>query len=315
MHTKRSILKNLIMSITLIMSACIFTGCASKSSEADEEKAVKVYYVNNSETAIVSQDYVLQSELSDVEGCVDELLLQMETLPAKLEYEAPITGNVDIIEYSIANGILTLNFEATYYDLEKYVEILDRAAMVRTLSQVEGIDYVSFNIEGSPLVDSEGMIIGNMSSDMFVYNAGNEINSYEKVELTLYFANQAGDKLVPVYRSVVYNSNISMERLVVEQLISGPNANISYPTINSSTKINSISVKDGICYVDFDSNFLNQNNSVSAEVAIYSIVDTLAEISNVNKVQFSVDGSSNVTYMESISLANPFERNLDIIDN
>ena len=158
-------------------------------------------------------------------------------------------------------------------------------------------------------------IMGNMSSDSFVYNAGNEINTYEKVELILYFATDDGKELMPVYRSVVYNSNILMVRLAIEQLLSGPNTDFAYPTLNPQTKINSVSVRDGVCYVDFDKNFLMQPNTVSAEAAIYSLVNTVCAISDVNKVQISVNGSTDVMFMESISLSTVFERNLDIVSD
>ena len=209
--------------------------------------------------------------------------------------------------------MLTLNFAGTYSETDKTTEILDRAAMVRTLTQVPGIDYVTFTVERSPLLDGNGKIIGNMSADSFVYNAGNEINTYEKVELVLYFATDEGHKLIPVYRSVVYNSNILMQRLAIEQLLKGPNTDLARPTLNPQTKINSVSVRDGVCYVDFDEGFITPAGTVDPKVALYSLVNTVCETADVNKVQISVNGQTSVTFMEKISLDTIFERNLDIV--
>ena len=185
--------------------------------------------------------------------------------------------------------------------------------MVRTLTQIEAVKTVTFQVNGSPLTDASGTVIGGMTEDTFIYNAGNEINTYEKVELKLFFASSDGTKLVPVYRSVVYNSNISMEKLAVEQVISGPNTDIAFPTLSKDAKVKSINVKDGVCYIDFDSAFLYQPNSVSAEVAIYSVVNTLTELPNINKVVFSVNGESAFTYMDYL-INGSYERNLDLID-
>lgn len=72
------------------------------------------------------------------------------------------------------------------------------------------------------LADSSGMAIGTMNADSFIENAGDEINAYEKVNLKLYYANEDGTGLVEENRrNVVYNSNISLEKLVVEQLVKG----------------------------------------------------------------------------------------------
>ena len=74
-----------------------------------------------------------------------------------------------------------------------------------------------------------------------------------------------------------------------------------------------VTVKDGICYVNFNSAFLTQPYSVSAEATIYSIVNSLSELTGVNKVQISIEGDSSVIYKETISLTTPFERNLDLV--
>jgi len=308
----KTIIERLINCILCLVMVISVAGCGNTAKEP-KENVVQVYYVNNDESGIIFQDYEVQASMDDTDAVIDELLVQMETMPEKLEYEAPIYGPIYLRSYNCSGGLLTLNFASSYFEADETTEILDRAAMVRTLTQVPGVDYVTFQVAGVPLADSEGNIIGNMSADNFVYNAGNEINTYEKVELVLYFATEDGQQLMPVYRSVVYNSNILMQRLAIEQIISGPNNDVSYPTLNQQTKINSVSVRDGVCYVDFDNNFLIQPYSVSSEVAIYSLVNTICAISDVNNVQISVGGSSDVVFMESISLNTVFERNLDIV--
>lgn len=305
--------KNLIaLSLAMILlAATVLTGCGR--TVAPDPNAFKIFYVNNSETGIVAVDYDIKSNSSDLDAVITELIEQLGKMPERLQYEAPLTGDVNLIGYSLSDKLLTLNFDIQYMDIERTVEILDRAAIVRTFTQLKDIEYVSFQVEGNPLTDHYGGIIGNMSADTFIFNVGNEINTYEKIELKMYFANEAGDKLVPVYRSVVYNSNISMERVAIEQIIKGPNTDICFPTISKDTKINSVNVKDGVCYVDFDQAFLNAQNNVTAEVAVYSLVNTIAEFSAVNKVAISVNGESPFTFMDR-TISGPYERNLDIIE-
>ncbi len=304
-------LKNRIALFLVPALALLLVGCERRAPM--DPDAFKLFYVNNSETGIVAVEYDIQSDLSDTDAVIGELIEQLGKMPERLQYEAPLTGDVNLIGYSLSDKLLTLNFGIQYMDIGRTVEILDRAAIVRTFTQIRDIEYVNFQVEGTPLTDHYGNIIGNMSADTFIFNVGNEINTYEKVELKLFFSNEAGDKLVPVYRSVVYNSNISMERLAVEQIIKGPNTDICYPTISKDTKINSVNVRDGVCYVDFDQAFLTQPYSVSAEVALYSIVNTIAEFSDVNKVAFSVNGEATFNFMD-FEISGPYERNLDIIE-
>ncbi len=313
MRRERFSHSNRIVSLVLavVLMASLLVGCERR--ERPDPDAFKIFYVNNSETGIVAVDYEIKSYMSDTEAVIAELITQLGTMPERLQYEAPLTGDVHLNDYSISDKLLTLDFDIHYADIGRTVEILDRAAIVRTFTQLSDIEYVSFQVEGAPLTDHYGNIIGNMSADTFIFNVGNEINTYEKVELKLYFANETGDKLVPVYRSVVYNSNISMERLAVEQLIKGPNTDICFSAISKDCKINSINVKDGVCYIDFDQAFLNDPFNVTAEVALYSVVNTLAELPDVNKVAFSVNGAAAFTFSE-LSVSGPFERNLDLIE-
>ena len=216
--------------------------------------------------------------------------------------------------YTLDGEQLTIDFDEHYKEIDSITEILIRAAIVRTLTQVEGVNYVSFTIQGETLTDNAGVAIGTMSADMFIDNAGKEINTYEKVNLCLYFANESGDRLIQEnQRNVVYNSNISIEKLVVEKLIEGPASDSAYPTINPATKIISVNVKDGICYVNLDSAFLSQPYNVTSDVTIYSITNSLVELPNVNKVQISINGETSILYKESISFTTIFERNLDIM--
>ena len=73
-------------------------------------------------------------------------------------------------------------------------------------------------------------------------------------------------------------------------------------------------MQDGICYVNLGSNFLTQIFNVTSDVTIYSITNSLVELSNVNKVQISIDGNTNINYKENISLSTVFERNLEIVE-
>ena len=48
-------------------------------------------------------------------------------------------------------------------------------------------------------------------------------------------------------------------------------------------------------------------------IPIYSIVNSLSELSSVNRVQISVNGAQNTKFRDSIELNTLFERNLDYI--
>lgn len=299
----------------LLCIICLLCAAACGSSgRTDRSKMKRVYYINNSGTGVEMHEREILAE--DAEGQLAELLEQLGTTPPKLEYKAPLQMGFTLLSAYIDGEKLYLDVSEEYRSLNPTTEILVRAALVRTMSQVDGIKYVAITVEGGQLHDSLGNVVGLMSAEQFIDNAGDEINAYDKVRLRLYFANEDGTALIATNRTMAYNTNISLERLVVEQLLSGPGADVAdvvYPVINPNTKIVSVSVRDGICYVNFDENFLNQTYNVSSEVAIYAIVNSLGELTSVNRVQISINGETDIMYRESISLSTVFERNLDLI--
>lgn len=294
----------------LLLAVLFLTGCGRQAVK-EEGVPVELYYLNKAETKVTMEQYRMQAD--EPEEAVEELLAKLAGQPQDLTLKPAIGGSVNVLEYSIAEGQLSIKFDEHYKELSATTEVLTRAAIVRTLTQVPGIDYVSMQIREENLTDAAGNPVGIMSADMFVDNAGAEINAYEKTKLRLYFADESGTKLIEAVRPKIYSSNISMEKLIVEELIHGPNNSEIYPTINPDTKIISVTVKDGICYVNLDDNFLVQPYNITNEVAIFSIVNSLVELPNVNKVQFLINGNTNVMYRENISLTTVFERNLEIV--
>ena len=266
-------------------------GCGNK--EPEEGDVYTIYHLNHDQTGLVMQDYTTQTPQDDKDTLLEELTDALSQTPDKLEYYPPLSGRVHLLDYHTEKDQVTLEFDSQYKELPATTEILVRAAVVRTLTQVEGISYVSFTVQGEPLVDNLGNVVGIMSADQFIDNSGDEINTYEQAELRLYFADETGTHLVEANRTLRFSSNIAMEKLVVEQLIKGPENPELYPTINPETKI----------------------VNVTAEISVYSLVNSLVELPNVNKVQISVNGETAVTYQESISLTTVFERNLDLLNS
>lgn len=307
-------MKKLKMCISWLCIIMPMLFCSACGRQEQPEKGViyNIYYVNNEETKTLTREYA--SETKDTEALLGELFAQLKKIPDKLEYEAPLSNGFELLGHTLDNGQLTLNFDEHYKEMDITKEVLVRAAIVRTVTQIPEISYVSFTVQGELLSDSAGNAIGTMSKDTFIDNAGNEINAYEKVNLRLYFANEDGTGLVEENRrNVVYSSNISLEKLVVEKLIEGPVSEGAYPVANPTTKIVRVTTKDGICYVNLSEDFLSQPYSASADVTIYAITNSLVELSNVNKVQITVNGNTNISYREKISLNSIFERNLDLL--
>ncbi len=297
--------------LTLVLLSGM-TGCAR---EEKEDSGLLLYYLNEDLSSLNTLSYLMEdgkskADLSPQE-MADDMLEQLATPSGDVRSIAPIQ-NFTVTGTTLQNGTLTVFLSSDYEELETVREILTRAALVNTLCQIDGVDSVSFLCGDHPLTNEDGSVVTAMNSDMFIFNSGKEIMNYEKVRLHLYFANEDGDQLVDTYRNVVYNSNISMERLVVEQVLKGPNSDVVFPTLNPASKVLSVTTRDGVCYVNLDQAFLTEPYGVTSQVAIYSLVNSLTELSSVSAVQITIEGKTGKAFMDS-SLSSAFERNLSVV--
>lgn len=205
--------------IMMVLAVCLSLCSCGKTSQNEEynEVTYQIYYLNKEETKVIPEEYTTID--GSTEDKIAELLVQLSISPKKIGEKSPIGGIVKIKSHSYNNFMLTIDFEDSYYLLEPITEVLTRAAIVRTLTQIEDVNYVIFHVNGQILTYDNEKPVGTMTANTFVENAGAEINAIETVKLVLFFASETKDKLVPIIRTVDYSSNISLEKLVVEQLI------------------------------------------------------------------------------------------------
>ena len=295
----------LLLTIPLLMAGC-------REQQQVDESGYRIWYINQDETCLKYENKELQSK--NEEGLLREMMEVMRETPTDDELKPVIPEDVELLDFDFEHNQLYLDFSPEYKKMPKVYEVLCRAAIVRTLGQIDGVEYVDFQVNGEPLTDLEGKEIGLMNEDQFIENAGEEINAYKTADLTLYFSNKAGDKLVEQRVAMEYNSNISLEKLIVEQLIAGPPFEGAYPTIPSETKLLNISIKDKICYVNLDEGFLGTGYNVIESIPVYSIVNSLIENTDAQKVQISINGETNRMFRESINFDTIFEKNEGLIE-
>ncbi len=306
---KRGMGKNIIAFLLLIL--CL-TACGEKE-EKTENKGFRVYYLTNSETALEQDFYECRGETREEQ--IDELLTQLKQVPEGSVLSAPLQMGFSLRDYAFEGDQLVLSLDAGYQRLDAATEILVRAALVRTLTQAGGVEGVSILVDGVPLTDVSGNPVGMMKADSFVLNDSGMEDSIRRMELTLYFANEEGNKLRACKRMVEYDQNILPEQLVLEQLIAGAKEEGCFPVIPDDTRILSVTNDDGICYVNLDQSFLNPSGNATPEVSLYAVVNSLSELGNVRSVQFIINGDSNTMFRELLDLNRQYSRNLDIIED
>lgn len=304
-------LKRLFLPALVFLLILALAGCGKKEEPLEEgEAAYQIYYLNSAMTRLEPREY--RTKTTDPELLVQELMERFRNVPADIDCQAALAEKVVYQGYKQEDRVLYLYFDNNYTSMKAYREILCRAALAKTLTQVPGVEFINIYSGDQPLLDRNGMLVGMLSGSDFIEGIS-DVNAYEKTELTLYFTDAQGEKLYPEKREVIRNINTSAERVVLEELIAGPQTEGLAPTLDPATKLLNVSVNENVCYINFDTAFLTNSLEVNEYIPIYSIVNSLSELSSVNRVQITINGEQDEKFRDSVSLNTLFERNLDYI--
>ncbi len=301
---------SLILSVACVLFSV--TGCEKEKNTVTEGKTY-IYYVNKSETKLVPKEFKFKSDdpNEQIEECVKHLKLNTDNV----EIVKAIPNEVTLKDYSMEDGVLSMMFDGDYMSMSRSREVLTRAAIVLTMTQIEKVSCVSFSVDGHPLTKENGEVYGNMSARDFADNLDKNQNNSHEDDFTIYFANSKGYALVPYKFKAEYGNNVSKEQFIINKLIEGPGEEPGYiRTMSENVTVISVKTMDNVCYVTFSENILTEQVTVPDELVIYSIVNSLSEISYIHKVQIIVVNEVDAVYHGTIPLSDPFSRNLDYVE-
>ena len=290
--------------MALVLGTVAFSGCGKKETESK----YKIYYVNEEQGEVLAESFVPSEETTQT--MLEEMTEKLNKKNA--EGHTLLPENIEIQSCVDDDGMIRVDFNQEYHDLNPVDEVLLRASIVKDYVQIPNIYLVTITAEGTPIVDSQGQEIGAMSLDSFLENTGKEIMAYQYKELNLYFTNEEGNQLVPEARQVYYNGNTPIEKVIVEQLLRGPGESGHYATLPSDTRIVGVSVADGIAYVNLGKQFVDEALSVDAQIPIYSSVNSLIDAGNVSQVQISINGDTSLLFKVKVDMNQLFQVNHEL---
>lgn len=303
--------KSKVYITVLLFVLCMLCGCAKRTEVKNDDSFI--YSVNGERNGLVKINYDFRGKTTEEQ--VNNVIKELQKPAEEINYSTTIPKQIKIQQCEIRHMIVYIGLNDAYLKLPVVEQKLILASMTQSIVKIPKISAIYVTVDGEELKDDEGNPAGIINEDDFVQNNGSSLSSYEETELALYFANESGDKLVKQNVQVKYSTNTSKEKLIVEKLMHGPQGESVHPTISSTCTLLSVTVKDNICYVNFDSEFLASAHDIKPEITIYSIVNSLIEGTAVNKVQIMVNGEKNVLYMNTIDLSHPLQQDLDLIQH
>lgn len=153
----------------------------------------------------------------------------------------------------------------------------------------------------NPINIVKGLFSDEEQAASIIIDSSNIQNDKTLRDTVLYYKDDKGF-LVPVMRKIPWTEGIA--KATLSALVDTP-ANREdidglglMPVIPANTGINGMNIENGLCKVDFTSDFLNYASSEEEEALVKAVVYTLTEFVTIDRVQLSIDGKvpSSLTY-------------------
>lgn len=289
----------------LLVSGCTDTGGGNTGT------AYKLYFANAEKNKLVEEVRTLQiARESEAPKQVMEALLGGPTGTAV----AVIPAGTELLGLDIVNGVASVNLSKAYYQNETAAELLARYSIVNTLCELDDIDKVKLFVEGIEMMNSSNNPVGALGREDIVLSPQQSDAVGQSQYVKLYFSDNQAEKLVAETRSVTVSEN-NLKKTIVQELIKGPTGSNAIKTVPAEAKVLSVETQEGICFVNLSSEFVSKapGGSAAEQLTVFSIVNSLTELDDVEQVQFLVEGKKLDVY-KHMAFDQPFMRNESIIE-
>lgn len=280
---------------------------------------VSIYYVNAAANVLEAEKHNIPKTKDNVE-MVETVFKEYLNGPKSSNLSSASTKtdirDVVSITYPYENraSVVGVNLSAQYNDLTPSRQLFLISSLAYTFTELDFIEDIEVLSAGKPLVSpATGNAITGLSKEVLLNNPSFVPEKINRKNIILYFSN--GAKLTAEERSIQVKQSQSLEYQIVEQLILGPYDTKLKNVIPSETKIRDIKTEEDICYVNLSAEFISKASSDDSNklLAIYSIVNSLTELDNVNKVQFLIEGEKITEFYGRSDFSKTYERNSDLI--
>lgn len=282
MKTGRKIFALLV--IILVIVAAVGTAI-SLSGDSYETFSASLYFINETKTSIYPEKRDIRYEHKKD---IPELVMQELAKGPTSAGEKVIPENASWY-ISKKHSRIMVDFSKEYLTGDNTMNMLATYAVVKSLCYVDGVGAVKVTVEGEELVGLDDTPIGYLTSNDI--DIEQEQGAVVGKNVKLYFATE-NRTLSEEWRDLKLTDTVPLAESLINELIKGPEKEGLYPTLSPETKVISVEVTEGVAYVNMSAGFVEKNKGdIEKEfAAVYSVVQTLTELPEIEGVQFLIEG-------------------------
>lgn len=291
------------------------TACESGSNDQSLsattiEEGLNIYLLNGSSDALV--EVGIQVDKSSLSSQIDTVIKNLIIGDTTHGLLGTIPEENMVEGYEILENGLRIYVTDEFSQMDQVTYLICRSSIIKSITSIEGIAYVEFYEDRLPMKDDFGKVYGAFYPDDII-TVSNTSNSVAKVQLViLYYPDEQGEYLEKTEREIELYSGESIEKRLIEELMMSDVTHIS--PLPEGTIVKNVHVTNGICYIDFNEAFRSNHygGSTGEVMTVFSIVNTLTELSDISRVQFLIEGEKTEFFKGHLDFSELFEFNIEL---
>lgn len=293
----------LILAAALLLTA----GCNGETGQRHYENPVERYYLYRDEAAgeYAGALGAMGCETAELAADVAAYIQDYIQGPQSPELRTPFPVGTSLEECALEDGTLTVRLSEAFYALSGIDRTLAVACFVYSMTELPQVEAVVLDApEGA---SSDSLLAVPLTQESFlVYD---DSATSDEMTLKLYFSDAGARFLVEETRMRSFASEAEIPAYLVEELLGEPEKATSLRVLPEGTALREITLEDGLVTVDFSRAFRENapKTHVQARMAVFSLVDTLTELDQVEQVQILCQGEKLEDYC-GLNLSAPLTR-------
>lgn len=300
----------LVLVILIILIAVITILLIVNPQKKADDYAYNLYFLSSDDGAFGFKAEKHYLNYTSDETIAKALINILISGPKSRDLVSPFPENLRLVSLKKTGNVIYINYSKQYLDLTAFEMNLADYCVIKSLSGISGISRFSFSVEGGPhpisgykFVSLENFIPDKDSFKIFTKN------------ITLYYPSEDYSSLIARNITFSIHGHEAIEKKVLSMLMYGTEHSNLRLKLPLNTFLYSVSVINNTVNLNFTEEFLeyaNEENSMRGKLTIYSIVNSLTELPNINNVKFEVEGKP-ISVYAGINLDEPLTRNKDFI--
>jgi hypothetical protein len=267
---KIKIVKPMNLIFWIIMLVLIIGYMIARNSDDVAKRNINIYYVEMDEIKASKEKFLIREDKDFAIKVVDSIKEKSDFI------------EVPVVVEEFDGKELVLNYKTDIFSNYK----LFNEAIQKTFEDMNLLEKVTLLVNDT------------------VYSA-----EEKEVSVSLYFVSEENSELVKEDRMVKYFDEKEIPTIIINELIRGSEIEGNISPIPEGSKVNKVELIGKIAYVDLNELFRsNQNLGTDDELLLlYSIVNSLTELEEIEKVQFQIEGKTTDVFVH-VDIDEPFER-------